>query len=119
MQYLILLLNLATVASAIEIRFYNGGNCDGGWLGCQNIGPDNCCTSEAVHHPTVGCLAIPKQWNFGTRGYINGGCRDLRAQENLFNVDFGCLRGKCWTPFYYRSPNPSKIQGRCGDGKSF
>jgi hypothetical protein len=92
MQITALVLALAAAASAIDIRYYNDNNCGGNaafW--CTNAGPNVCCSSEAVHYPSAGFAAIPGDWKITTRGYINGGWRDLRASEDLYNVNFGCL----------------------------
>jgi hypothetical protein len=92
MQLTALVLAFAAAASALDIRYYNDTNCGGGAaFYCTGINPNTCCTSEAVHHPSVGFAAIPTNWKITTRGYINGGCRDLRATEDLYNINFGCL----------------------------
>ncbi|KAF2788439.1 hypothetical protein K505DRAFT_255545 [Melanomma pulvis-pyrius CBS 109.77] len=120
MQYFKIILALAAAASAIDIRFHNGGDCNGGWIGCASIGPDNCCTSEAVHHPSVGFYAIPKNWKIGTRGFTNGGCSTLRASGDVFGVDTSCLRagGNIFTGATYYFRNRKVAEATCETGQT-
>jgi hypothetical protein len=69
MQFPHLILPLAAVASAIDVRFSTAMHCGGGArLVCHNINPQQCCRIQ-VDANSVSFIAIATNWHLLTRAY--------------------------------------------------
>jgi hypothetical protein len=77
MQYLQILLGLATAVSAIDLRFFAQGGCRGSYMVCTNWNPNVCCGSDNIRYTSIGFAAIPTSWRIETRAYVNGRCNTL------------------------------------------
>ena len=72
MRFSSIILGLAAVASAVDIRFFSGSKCGGGALvQCGNQPPNKCCQNSYKVN-SVGVYAIPSNWKLVTRSYRNG-----------------------------------------------
>jgi hypothetical protein len=71
MHFSPLILPLATVASAIDIRFFSGMKCNvGAFRACGNINPESCCHIDHKAN-SVGFFAVPVNWHLVTRSYVD------------------------------------------------
>lgn len=90
----ILLVGLATSASAIDVFF----GCSGTNPGCRNLNPNNCCNGARRDFTSeIGFYGIPSNWRIQARGHYNGNCAELRNTQNSNGATFICLRSN---PFY-------------------
>ncbi|AEO66350.1 uncharacterized protein THITE_33101 [Thermothielavioides terrestris NRRL 8126] len=93
MHFSHILLGLVTSASAIDVYFWNGGDCSGSATVCTGINPNVCCAGT---DNTISFRGIPTNWHITGRGYNNGGCNNLAYQLDNNGQSWICLEsGNC------------------------
>ncbi|SPQ25459.1 6e1f6bca-a2ff-4ab8-9397-fa392e43dd32 [Thermothielavioides terrestris] len=88
MHFSHILLGLVTSASAIDVYFWNGGDCSGSATVCTGINPNVCCAGT---DNTISFRGIPTNWHITGRGYNNGGCNNLAYQLDNNGQSWICL----------------------------
>ncbi|EJT69632.1 hypothetical protein GGTG_12516 [Gaeumannomyces tritici R3-111a-1] len=79
---------LASSASAIDIRFHNGGSCAGAAQNYANVNPNICCLGDSA---SVAIAAIPTNWAINVQGYSGGGCGSPKWSGEARNTNFYCM----------------------------
>ncbi|KAK0120062.1 hypothetical protein ONS95_011475 [Cadophora gregata] len=85
------LLGLATVASAIEIRFYGNNGCSGRFNSCWNVNPNQCCNQAEMN--SISFEFIPSNWRITVKGYDQNACNRQKAQLNTVGQTRMCIGG--------------------------
>ena len=90
MRFFQALLGLAGTASALDIYFHTGTNCDGASVICQGINPGVCCSVGGITQRSVAYRGIVPTWNIRCRSYQGNGCEILRADSTVKGVNYQC-----------------------------
>lgn len=82
-------LALVGAASAVDLVFWDTGDCTGRGMACQNWNPDVCCDNVAGVS-SISIQAVPLDWNLVTYGYSDR-CNNQINLFATFQTDRGCM----------------------------
>ncbi|GKT49281.1 uncharacterized protein ColSpa_09462 [Colletotrichum spaethianum] len=90
MKFLQALLSLAGAASALDIYFHTGPNCNDASVICSGINPGVCCRAGGITYRSVAYRGIVPSWRIRCRSYQGNGCEIQRADSTVNGVNYQC-----------------------------